>query len=223
VGFEALARWHDEELGAVSPAEFIDLAEQSGVIDQLTQSMFKQVVDDSQAIRRRFPKAVISFNSSPQLLAGKRLFTILSALAADLENGLDAFVLEITESDFGLSPQELSIQLKSIMGLGLRIAIDDFGKSYSSLSRLSSLPIQKLKIDMSFTAGLDRKENEKIVSGILALANSMELEVTAEGVENSFQRDTLLRLGCRQAQGFLYSKPMPLAALLLMPPYLLID
>jgi EAL domain-containing protein (putative c-di-GMP-specific phosphodiesterase class I) len=109
------------------------------------------------------------------------------------------------------------------MGLGLRIAIDDFGKSYSSLSRLSSLPIQKLKIDMSVTAGLDRKENEKIVSGILALANSMELEVTAEGVENSFQRDTLLRLGCRQAQGFLYSKPMPLAALLLMPPYLLID
>ena len=223
VGFEALARWHDEELGAVSPAEFIDLAEQSGLIDPLTQSMFQQVVHDSNAIRLKFPKAVISFNSSPQLLAGKRLFTILSALAADLENGLDAFVLEITESDFGLSPQELSIQLQSIMGLGLRIAIDDFGKSYSSLSRLSTLPIQKLKIDMSFTAGLDRKENEKIVLGILALAQSMELEVTSEGVETRFQRDTLLRLGCRQAQGFFYSKPMPLAALLLLPSHLLID
>jgi EAL domain-containing protein (putative c-di-GMP-specific phosphodiesterase class I) len=126
-------------------------------------------------------------------------------------------VLEITESDFDLSPQALATQLQSIMGIGVRIAIDDFGKSYSSLSRLASMPIQKLKMDMSFTAGLEREENIKIVSGILALAQSLGLEVTAEGVENRFQRDTLLRLGCLQAQGYFYARPMPLQDVLGLP------
>ena len=103
------------------------------------------------------------------------------------------------------------------MGLGIRIAIDDFGKSYSSLSRLASMPIQKLKIDMSFTAGVAQRENEKIIAGILALAKSMDLEVTAEGIETRFQRDTLLALGCQQAQGYFYAKPMKLKDVLALP------
>jgi EAL domain-containing protein (putative c-di-GMP-specific phosphodiesterase class I) len=106
------------------------------------------------------------------------------------------------------------------MGLGVRIAIDDFGKSYSSLSRLASMPIQKLKIDMSFTAGMEREENIKIISGILALAQSLRLEVTAEGVETRFQQDTLIRLGCQQAQGYLFSKPLKLQDLLALPTHL---
>ena len=220
IGFEALARWHDEELGMVSPAEFIPLAEQSGVIDPLTEQLFTQVVHDSHTIRALFPHATIALNSSPQLLSGKRLLTILSHLASELENGLDGFVLEITETDFALSAQELASQLQSIMGLGVRIAIDDFGKSYSSLSRLASMPIQKLKIDMSFTAGMEREENIKIISGILALAQSLRLEVTAEGVETRFQQDTLIRLGCLQAQGYLFSKPLKLQDLLALPSHL---
>jgi diguanylate cyclase (GGDEF)-like protein/PAS domain S-box-containing protein len=221
IGFEALARWHDEELGMVSPGEFIPLAEQSGAIDPLTESLFTQVAQDSHAIRARFPKASIALNSSPQLLSGKRLLTMLSHLASELENGLEGFVLEITETDFALSPQELATQLQTIMGLGVRIAIDDFGKSYSSLSRLASMPIQKLKIDMSFTAGMEREENIKIASAILALAQSLSLEVTAEGVENQFQQDTLISLGCRQAQGFYFSKPIALQAVLALPTHLL--
>jgi diguanylate cyclase (GGDEF)-like protein/PAS domain S-box-containing protein len=220
IGFEALARWHDEELGMVSPAEFIPLAEQSGAIDALTEHLFTQVVHDSQAIRAHFPNATIALNSSPQLLCGKRLLTILSHLASELDNGLDGFVLEITETDFALSAQELASQLQSIMGLGVRIAIDDFGKSYSSLFRLASMPIQKLKIDMSFTAGMEREENIKIISGILALAQSLRLEVTAEGVETRFQQDTLIRLGCQQAQGYLFSKPLKLQDLLALPTHL---
>ena len=220
IGFEALARWHDEDLGMVSPAEFIPLAEQSGAIDPLTERLFTQVVKDSHAIRTRFPNVTIAVNSSPKLLCGKRLLTILSNLAAELDNGLDGFVLEITETDFALSAQELATQLQSIMGLGVRIAIDDFGKSYSSLFRLASMPIQKLKIDMSFTAGMEREENIKIISGILALAQSLRLEVTAEGVENRFQRDTLIELGCQQAQGFFYSKPLKLEDLLALPSHL---
>lgn len=220
IGVEALARWHDEELGMVTPAEFIPLAEQSGAIDPLTQNLFAQVIQDSHAIRKRFAGATIALNSSPQLLSGKRLLTMLSHLAVELENGLDGFVLEITETDFALSPQEMASQLQAIMGLGVRIAIDDFGKSYSSLSRLASMPIQKLKIDMSFTAGMDREENIKIISGILALAQSLHLEVTAEGVENRFQQDTLIKLGCRQAQGYLYSKPLSLQELLALPSHL---
>jgi EAL domain-containing protein (putative c-di-GMP-specific phosphodiesterase class I) len=159
-------------------------------------------------------------NSSPQLLAGRRLLKILSHLSAELENGLDGFVLEITETDFALSPQELASQLQAIMGLGVRVAIDDFGKSYSSLSRLASMPIQKLKIDMSFTAGIEREENVKIISGILALAQSLHLEVTAEGVETRFQQDTLIRLGCQQAQGYLFSRPLKLQDLLALPTHL---
>ncbi len=220
IGFEALARWHDEELGMVSPAEFIPLAEQSGAIDSLTEHLFTQVVHDSHAIRAHFPNATIAVNSSPQLLAGKRLLTMLSQLATELDNGLEGFVLEITETDFALSAQELASQLQSIMGLGVRIAIDDFGKSYSSLFRLASMPIQKLKIDMSFTAGMEREENIKIISGILALAQSLHLEVTAEGVETRFQQDTLIRLGCQQAQGYLFAKPMKLQDLLALPTHL---
>ena len=205
----------------VSPAEFIPLAEQSGAIDPLTERLFTQVVQDSHTIRANFPNATIALNSSPQLLSGKRLLTILSYLASELDNGLDGFVLEITETDFSLSAQELASQLQSIMGLGVRIAIDDFGKSYSSLFRLASMPIQKLKIDMSFTAGMEREENIKIISGILALAQSLHLEVTAEGVETQFQQDTLIRLGCQQAQGYFFSKPLKLQDLLALPTHLL--
>jgi diguanylate cyclase (GGDEF)-like protein/PAS domain S-box-containing protein len=220
IGFEALARWHDEELGMVSPAEFIPLAEQSGAIDPLTESLFTQVVKDSHAIRAHFPNATIALNSSAQLLSGKRLLTMLSHLASELENGLDGFVLEITETDFALSPQELVSQLQSIMGLGVRIAIDDFGKSYSSLSRLASMPIQKLKIDMSFVAGIEREENVKIISGILALAKSLSLEVTAEGVENRFQQNALIEAGCQQAQGYYFSRPLKLQDLCALPSHL---
>ena len=220
IGFEALARWHDEELGMVSPAEFIPLAEQSGTIDPLTQHLFTQVVQDSHTIRAHFPNATIALNSSPQLMCGKRLLAILSHLASEQNNGLEGFVLEMTESDCTLSEQELVGQLQAIMGLGARIAIDDFGKSYSSLFRLASMPIQKLKIDMSFIAGMEREENIKIISGILALAQSLSLEVTAEGVENRFQQETLISLGCQQAQGYFYSKPLKLQDLLALPTHL---
>lgn len=220
IGFEALARWQDEELGMVSPTEFIHLAEQSGAIDPLTQSMFAQVVRDSHSIRDRFPGTVIALNSSPQLLSGKRLLAMLTDLALQLDNSLEGLVLEITETDFAMNPQELTIQLQAIIGMGMRVAIDDFGKSYSSLSRLASLPIQKLKMDMSFVAGLEGEDNRKIVSAILALAQSLRLEVTAEGVETPFQRDTLLQLGCRQGQGFGFAKPMPLTEILTLPPVL---
>jgi diguanylate cyclase (GGDEF)-like protein/PAS domain S-box-containing protein len=217
IGFEALARWRDDELGVINPAEFIPLAEQSGAIEPLTCRMLTQVVKDSRSIRTHFPNAMIAFNASPQLLSEMRLFSILSNLASESENALDGFVLEITETDFAMNPQEMATQLQAIMGLGVRIAIDDFGKSYSSLSRLASMPIQKLKIDMSFTAGLAQRENEKIISGILALAKSMDLEVTAEGIETRFQRDTLLALGCQQAQGYFYSKPLKLKDVLALP------
>lgn len=204
-------------LSPVSNLMIHQLAEQSGAIAPLTQNLFAQVIQDSRVIRTRFPGATIALNSSPQLLSGKRLLTMLTHLASQLENGLSGFVLEITETDFALSPQELASQLQAIMGLGVRIAIDDFGKSYSSLSRLTSMPIQKLKIDMAFTAGLEREENIKIISGILALAQSLRLEVTAEGVENRFQQDTLIQLGCKQAQGYLFSKPLSLQELIALP------
>ena len=103
------------------------------------------------------------------------------------------------------------------MGLGLQIAIDDFGTGYSSLSRLAYLPIHKLKIDRSFVAALGNEGNTKVVRAIMALASTLQLIVTAEGVETPFERDALLDVGCQRAQGFLFAKALPLDELLQMP------
>ena len=126
-------------------------------------------------------------------------------------------VMEVTESHLVRSIEEANLQLESVIALGVQIAIDDFGKGYSSLARLSQMPIHKLKIDSAFVSALADSSDTKIVASILALARTLSLDVTAEGVESPVQRELLLGVGCHKAQGFLFARPMALAQVLALP------
>jgi diguanylate cyclase (GGDEF)-like protein/PAS domain S-box-containing protein len=219
-GFEVLARWHDAELGDVSPGEFIAIAEDKGLIDRITEIMLDKLVVDLPVIRARFADAKVAINASPRLLADQRMFQLLSAHLGTGGEAHAGLILEVTESDLMQSMEDATVQLASIIGMGIEVALDDFGKEYSSLSRLANLPIHKLKIDSSFVAALGNEGNAKVVSSIMALAHTLQLDVTAEGVEQAFQRDLLLGIGCHKAQGFLFARPMPLAQLLELPAHL---
>ncbi len=219
-GFEALARWHDPELGDISPSEFIPIAEEQGLIDPITEVLLAKLIADLPAIRARFPRAHVAFNAAPRLLSDRRINTLLAAHLDESTRDHSGLILEVTESDLMQSLEDANEQLQSIIDMGVQVAIDDFGMGYSSLSRLAYLPIHKLKIDRSFVAALGNEDNAKVVSAIMALAQALQLDVTAEGVEQGFQKDMLLDMGCHKAQGFLFARPMPLAQLLALPPQL---
>lgn len=213
-GFEALARWNDPELGPVSPVDFIPAAENMGLIDQLTQVMLDQILSDLVALRARFPDAKVAFNVSAKQLSDRRIHRILTRCTHDQNSPLKALVMEVTETDLMNGLEDANEQLNMLLDMGIEIAIDDFGKGHSSLARLGQLPIRKLKIDSSFVASVPDLNTLKIIQAILALGRALNMEVTVEGVETSFQREVLLGLGCQKAQGFLFAKPFPLADIL---------
>lgn len=216
VGFEALARWTDAELGVMSPEEFIAIAEQTNLINAVTVTILNKVIADKPFIHAHFKSAAIAVNISPHFFVKQEITTFfVNHLDRDVDC-LDGIVLEITETDLSQSPQssQLHMQLQMLIGMGLTLAIDDFGKGYSSLSRLGSLPFQKLKIDRDFVRDIEDRTNEKIVKSIIALGTSLNLEIIAEGVETELQREALINNGCRLGQGYLFSKALPLVDIL---------
>lgn len=219
-GFEALARWHDPELGPVSPTEFIPIAEQMGLIDLLTEVMLGQIVDDLPNLRARFPEARVAFNVSAKQLSDRRIFHLLTRCFDNKSSSFEGLVMEVTETELIREMEDANLQLELLIGLGIEIAIDDFGKGYSSLARLGQLPIRKLKIDSSFVWSVQDPNTVKIIQAVLALARALRMEVTVEGVETAFQREVLLGLGCNKAQGFLFARPMALHDILALPPKL---
>lgn len=219
-GFEALARWHDAELGPVSPAEFVPIVENMGLMDQLTEVMLRQILDDFPALRARFPQAHVAFNVSAKQLSDHRIFRLLKQCFAQKHGNFHGLVIEVTETELVRGLEDANLQLEKLIELGIEIAIDDFGKGYSSLARLGQLPIRKLKIDSSFVWSVQDPNTVKIIQAVLALARALRMEVTVEGVENAFQREVLIGLGCNKAQGFLFAKPMALSDILTLPPQL---
>jgi len=220
IGFEALARWKDPVLGQVGPDEFIPLAEESGLIAPLTQRILTQVIDSLPLIRQHIEGASVSVNISPQLFINRQITDLLINLMDERQTDLDGLVIEITESDLSLNPVYLTAQLNTIRGLGVKVAIDDFGKGYSSLSRLTSMPLDKLKIDASFVSGNSGRIQKDIIDVIMALSHKLKLSVTAEGVETEEQMQALVESGCRHAQGWYFSKAMPIEQALSVPRYL---
>jgi len=216
-GFEALARWRDDELGDVSPAEFIAVAEDMGLIDQITEVLLEKLVIDMPLIHERFVDAKVAFNVSPRLLSDRRIAQRLTAYRESGVLDCASLVMEVTESDLMQDVSGVLDQLNEIKALGTELAIDDFGQQYSSLSRLANMPIHKLKIDSSFVFALRDESNVKVVDSIMALAKAMNLQVTAEGVEQEYQRQKLLEMGCTRAQGFLFAKPVTLDRVLDLP------
>lgn len=208
-GAEALCRWYSVELGVISPARFIPIAEQSNAILQLGEKVLaescKRVKQWNEAGWDDF---VVSVNVSARQLADKNFPKIIKALLDEYGISPKSVELEVTETSIQ-NNKYAKEQLERIKSLGLRLAIDDFGAGYSSLSRLKSLPFDRVKIDRSFVRDLPHSESDvEICKAILALCNVLGMRVTAEGIEREDQLDLLRDIGCHCAQGFLFSKSL---------------
>ncbi|MFW9612169.1 MAG: putative bifunctional diguanylate cyclase/phosphodiesterase [Fluviibacter sp.] len=219
-GFEALARWHDPELGWIAPDEFVPVIEHLRLSSDLTQCILTGILYDAGQIRQRFPGCKIAFNAAPNDFHGNQLLDTIESYAARQPHGLAGLELELTEQDIVDLDVDMVAQLNRLIDAGIRVAIDDFGTRYSSLSRLTTLPLHRLKIDAAFVANIAHEKGEEIVHLIISLARTLELDITAEGVETFYQRDRLIELGCLHAQGWLYHKALPLAELLQLAPTL---
>jgi len=211
VGLEALARWRHPQLGEVPPGRFIPVAEETGLIQPLGDWVFWETCRNVRHFRdcglHGFRVAV---NISAQQLRHENLPSVVRGALACYELTPQDIELEITESTAMQNPELTLSILNQLSDMGIVLAIDDFGTGYSSLAYLKHLPIQRLKLDRSFVQDIETDQNDAaICSATVALGHNLGLELVAEGVETSTQRDFLARLGCDTLQGFLYSKPLP--------------
>jgi diguanylate cyclase (GGDEF)-like protein len=208
LGFEALARWTHPVKGLVPPDVFIPLAEDLGIIDEITYAMLRA----SCAAASAWPASLwLSVNISPLQLKDPWLAARLLAILTETGFAPGRLIVEITENaviDDMVKAREIFASLQSA---GVRIALDDFGKGYSSLYHLRQLQFDQLKIDGSFVHSMASPESAKIVSAVAGLGKSLGMPVTAEGVETSAEADALRALGCEHGQGFLFGKPLDAA------------
>ncbi len=208
---EALVRWRHPDLGLVSPARFIPLAEEIGVIGEIGAWVLREAcrqMAEWEAQGLHVPRVAVNL-SVQQIERGDLVEAVTSALAAaGLAPG--RLELEVTESVIMREPQRSQALLRDLMNLGVQIAVDDFGTGYSSLAYLKRLSLDRLKIDRSFVGDIGGDAgSEAIVRAVIALARSLGLETVAEGVEREDQAILLRREGCDIAQGFLYGYPVP--------------
>ncbi|HEY7827048.1 MAG TPA: EAL domain-containing protein, partial [Candidatus Limnocylindrales bacterium] len=212
VGLEALVRWQHPVRGLVPPMAFIPLAEETGLILSIGRWVLETACRQAQAWRMAFPDVspMMSVNLSARQFAQPDLGRQLSEILA--ETGLPAagLELEITESVVMDSSDEAIEALRALQGLGVKLVLDDFGTGYSSLAYLKRLPLDTIKIDRSFVAGLaDDDSNLPIVQAVVSLAHGLGIDVTAEGIETVEQRDCLRELGCDRGQGYWFARPLP--------------
>lgn len=210
VGAEALIRLRQEDGSLISPAEFIPLAEETGLIIPIGKFVLKQACQDAMKWHALGYPISISVNiSAVQFRDPQFLTMVLNTLSC---TGIrhELLELEITEGVLAQDINNTQQILRALRDLGVRIAIDDFGTGYSSLSYLKRLPLDVLKIDQSFVRDmLHNKNDAAIVEAIIKLGNTLGLELVAEGVENNDQVETLLAAGCQIMQGYLYARPVP--------------
>ncbi|MCU7918483.1 MAG: EAL domain-containing protein [Candidatus Thiodiazotropha sp. (ex Epidulcina cf. delphinae)] len=210
IGVEALLRWESDALGAVPPAEFIPVAEESRLIEGIGAWVLQRVSEQAKAWRNKgLPNFTISINvSSLQLHSLQAVEKLKTAIQSAAKEDIQ-FELELTETALMSSPAEMSEILRGLHGCGARISLDDFGTGYSSLTYLRRLAINTLKIDSSFVSDIPQDQDAvAIVRAVVAMGQSLGLRVIAEGVEEPAQGRFLSRLGCDAAQGYLCGKPM---------------
>jgi len=214
-GFEALVRWNHPRKGLVSPAEFIPLAESTGLIVPMTLQILRAASFQLVEWKLRNPGSellTVSVNLSGKHFSHPGLLEHITSVLD--ESGLDpaSLKLEITESAVMDSAETAIAMLKRIKATGVKLSIDDFGTGYSSLSYLHRFPIDTLKVDRSFVSTMEQgSENAEIVRTVIALAKALRLDVIAEGIESIHQLQQLRMLGCEFGQGYLFSRPLPVS------------
>ena len=211
LGMEALVRWRRPEVGLVSPGDFIPIAEETGLIVPIGGWVLRRACRQAKAwVDQGHPDLVVAVNlSARQLRHTSLVATVESALA---DSGLPPanLELEVTESALMTNVERAVALMQILSRMGLRLVLDDFGTGYSSLYYLKHFPIQALKIDQHFVADIFTDPDDAlIVQAVISLANSLKLEVVAEGVETVEQRDFLLAHACHEMQGYLFSRPLP--------------
>ncbi|AYM04579.1 MULTISPECIES: putative bifunctional diguanylate cyclase/phosphodiesterase [Agrobacterium] len=210
IGFEALARWNDPDLGFVSPAVFVPLAEERGFIDALSEALLRKAAEAALFWPREL---FLSFNlSSAQLMDPSTADNILSILS---RVGLDPhrLELEITETAVMTSADTAQRIISELQSAGVRISLDDFGTGQSSLGRLRDFTFDKVKIDRAFVSRISSdRPSEHIIKAIVAMCEGLDLEVVAEGIEERAEEEKLRALGCAMGQGYFYGRPADAAA-----------
>lgn len=212
-GFEALLRWNNDELGFVSPADFIPVAEETGYIVQIGAWVVETACLQAKAwLEAGYNFGRIAVNVSAMQLHQGNFYKRLKAKLEETGVSPEYIEVEITEGVLLSNADHANQQLRAIRDLGMSVALDDFGTGYSSLSYLKGLPIDKLKIDRSFILDIpENPDSNNIVKAIVALANSMQIKVVVEGIETKLQQDTLSGFGCGYAQGFYLGRPLPVS------------
>lgn len=213
VGVEALARWHSDQLGWVGPDRFIPVAEETGLIVPLSEQIFQKTFQAAAAWPDVQGQPVrVSVNLSPQLFGCDDLVQRIDAALRCAGLPAHRVELEITEGVLVDDTERVIQVLHQLKQLGVSLSMDDFGTGYSSLSYLRRLPLDVIKIDRSLVTGLEHAEDAAMIAGaVVSLGQSLNKTVVAEGVETQAQFDFLSRQGCHEFQGYLFSKPLPLA------------
>lgn len=208
-GAEALMRWHEPEIGHISPDVFIAMAESSGRIIDLTQFAIQSACRRLADWQKTSPELCVAVNITPSIIQNREIIDIVQSATSIWGVSPESLTLEVTENALMENREASHEVLTALRKLGARISIDDFGTGYSSFAYLKEIPADELKIDRSFVMGMESDSGDrKIVEHTIGIAKSFGLSVVAEGVENQQVLDELRRLGCDYAQGYFISHPI---------------
>jgi predicted signal transduction protein with EAL and GGDEF domain len=211
LGFEALVRWRHPERGVISPAKFIPVAEETGLIATIGQKVLRESCRQLREWQQKYPEAKslsVSVNLSSKQFTQNDLIQQIRQLLRETGLKPECLHLEITESAVMENTDNAISMLKELRALGVKLSIDDFGTGYSSLSYLHRFPFDTLKVDRSFVGRMEEQsDNAEIVRTILVLAHNLGMDVIAEGVETEEQLALLRKMNCQCGQGYLFSKP----------------
>jgi len=215
-GFEALVRWEHPSRGVIYPLEFIPLAEETGMIVPLSEWILRESCRQLRLWQVKFGESLpltMSVNISSRVLLHKDFLDQVTKILDAESVPPSSLALEVTESVLLEHTSTALETMTSLQSMGIHIHLDDFGTGYSSLSYLHNFPVNALKIDRTFIAKMTSLENQEIVRTIVALAQNLNLDVIAEGVELDQQLSAVRDMSCQYGQGFLFSKPIPAGAM----------
>jgi EAL domain-containing protein (putative c-di-GMP-specific phosphodiesterase class I) len=211
VGVEALLRWNHPEIGFISPAKFIPLAEKTRAILPIGEWVLRTACEQARKWLNDGYKSInMGVNFSVYQILEPNIESLVSSILDEFDLQASNLEIELTESVALVKNETVDMTMENLKKIGVRFAIDDFGKEYSSLSRLKDLPIDKVKLDMSFVNGIGvHSKDEAIMKGVILMAKSMSIETIAEGVETKEQLEFLKENECKEVQGYYLYKPMP--------------